>query len=191
MYHKNLVRVFLLAAILLAAFGSVGSAHAWSACGPTYVVRWGDTLSSIAAWCGISMYDLQLANPGTGWWIYAGQTLNIPGASYYQPAPPPYYGTGGTYFIQPGDTLRNIANRYGVTVSDILSVNPQIWNPNWIYAGQVIALPARPTYYTVQPGDTLFNIATRYGTSVASLQYLNPQVWNPNWIYAGQVIRVW
>ncbi len=74
-------------------------------------------------------------------------------------------------------------------MSDILAVNPQIWNPNLIYAGQVINLPVHPVYYTVQWGDTLFKIATRYGTTVASLQYLN-NIWNPNWIYAGQVLRI-
>jgi LysM repeat protein len=93
--------------------------------------------------------------------------------------------------IQWGDTLAKVAARFGISVSAILALNPQLVNrPSWIYAGEVIALPATPIYYTVQRGDTLRIIAARYGTSAYSLQLLNPQIWNPNLIYAGQVIRV-
>ncbi|MCL4530148.1 MAG: LysM peptidoglycan-binding domain-containing protein [Chloroflexi bacterium] len=99
---------------------------------------------------------------------------------------------GRQYVIQWGDTLAKIAARYGTSVSAILAVNPQLANrPSWIYAGEVITLPAAPTYYTVQRGDTLRIIAARYGTTVYGLQSLNPQIWNPNIIYVGQVIRVW
>lgn len=102
-----------------------------------------------------------------------------------------YYPTyGGNYVVQWGDTLASIAARSGVSVNDILAANPAIWNASWIYAGQVINLPAAPAYYTIQRGDTLRIIANRYGMSVYSLQALNPQIYNINWIYAGQVIRV-
>ena len=95
--------------------------------------------------------------------------------------------------IQPGDTLRKLAFRWGVTINDILAANPQITNPSLIYVWQVINIPGSsgaPVYYTVQRGDTLQIIAVRYGTSVYNLQLLNPQIWNPNWIFAGMVIRV-
>ena len=80
----------------------------------------------------------------------------------------------------------------GYSVSDILAVNPQIWNASLIYVGQCINLPAAaPVYYTVQYGDTLRIIASIYGTSVYSLQLLNPAIYDPNLIYPGQVIRIW
>jgi hypothetical protein len=43
--------------------------------------------------------------------------------------------------VQYGDTLGIIAASLRVSVYDILAVNPQIWNPSLIYAGQVINLP--------------------------------------------------
>jgi hypothetical protein len=43
--------------------------------------------------------------------------------------------------VQWGDTLGKIAGRTGTSVSALLAVNPQIWNPSLIYTGQVINLP--------------------------------------------------
>jgi LysM repeat protein len=252
---KRIFQSIALIAILLVSFAGTGNAQAWSGCGSSYTVQWGDTLSGIAAYCGTSVSALKLANPGLGYWVYAGQVLQLPGAAwdngngystyvvargdtlkkiaarygttmdaiaslnhiynynliyvgqrltlpgggYVPPAPPynppPVYGS--TYVIQRGDTLRKLAYRWGVTINDILAVNSQIYNPSLIYVGQVINIPGggssggyNPAYYTVCRGDTLRIIANRYGTTVYNLQLLNPQIWNPNWIYAGMVIRV-
>ena len=45
------------------------------------------------------------------------------------------------YRVEPGDSLRRIARRHGVTVQEILAINPQITNPNHIEVGQVIRIP--------------------------------------------------
>ena len=45
-----------------------------------------------------------------------------------------------TYTVAYGDTLSEIAARYSMTLSELLSLNPQISNPNLIYAGQVITV---------------------------------------------------
>jgi LysM repeat protein len=192
MTTKRIFQLIVIAAILAASFASTGSVMAWSGCASYITVQWGDTLSGLARLCGTSVEAIQAANPGLGWWLYAGQVLYIP--TGYSSAPvyyPPTYGYGsGTYVVQWGDTLGKIAARTGVGVGDILAVNPQIWNASWIYAGQVINLPAAPAYYTVQYGDTLRIIANIYGTSVYSLQLLNPTIYDPNLIYPGQVLRV-
>ncbi|HEY3310297.1 MAG TPA: LysM peptidoglycan-binding domain-containing protein [Anaerolineales bacterium] len=248
---KKIIQIIIMLVLLLASFAGTGSASAWSGCGNTVTVQWGDTLSGIAAQCGTSMYAIQLANPGLGYWVYAGQVLimpggswqdgnsgetihivargdtlkkiaarygtsmyeianfnglynynlifvgqrlRIPGGSYQPPAPPPA-PSGCDYVIQRGDTLRKLAYRWEVRLNDILAVNPQISNASVIYAGQCIAKPggssgSASNYYTVQRGDTLRIIANRYGTTVYNLQLLNPNIWNPNFIYAGMVIRV-
>jgi LysM repeat protein len=46
----------------------------------------------------------------------------------------------GTYTVQPGDSLTIIANRFGLTLEDILAVN-DIVDPDHIEVGQVITLP--------------------------------------------------
>ena len=138
MNTKKFAQLFFVTALLVTSFASAGSALAWSQC-PTYVtVQWGDTLSGIAALCGTTVNAIRAANPGLGWWLYAGQTLYIPSGS--TPNYPP--ATGGTYVVKSGDTLGKIAARMGTSLSALLAVNPQIKTPSLIYAGQVINLPA-------------------------------------------------
>jgi LysM repeat protein len=189
MTHKRTFQLISVIAILLASFASTSSAQAWYGCSTYITVQWGDTLSGLAATCGTTVAAIRAANPGLGWWVYAGQVLYIPTGTVSAPVYTPAYG--GIYMVQWGDTLGIIAGRLGVSVNDILAANPQIWNASLIYAGQVINLPAVPVYYTVRSGDTLRIIANSYGTSVFSLQLLNPTIYDPNLIYPGQVIRVW
>ncbi|MDX5474960.1 MAG: LysM peptidoglycan-binding domain-containing protein, partial [Bacillaceae bacterium] len=48
----------------------------------------------------------------------------------------------GQYMVRPGSSLYKIAIWFGTTVENILRVNPQIQNPNFIFGGQVINIPA-------------------------------------------------
>ncbi len=240
MFGKKAFQLILITGVVLASVINSGTASAWADCGASYIVQSGDTLGAIANRCGTSIAALKLANPNLGYWIYAGQTLWLPGAfldngngyaTYIvargdtlkslaarfgttmtalgnlnsiadynliyegqrltvpngssMPAP------AGTYVVQWGDTLRKIADRMNVSVNDLIAVNPQLWNPNLIYIGQVIYLPVSASLYTIQRGDTLKIIAVRFGTTLDRLLMLNPQIRNANWIYAGQVIRIW
>ncbi|GAB6875355.1 SafA/ExsA family spore coat assembly protein [Thermaerobacter litoralis] len=115
--------------------------------------------------------------------------------------PPPACPNGFIYTVQPGDTLFLIAQRFGVTLQALIAANPQIPDPNTIFPGQQICVPAGVTLpppppcpngfiYTVQPGDTLFLIAQRFGVSLQALIAANPQIPNPNVIFPGQQICV-
>ncbi len=155
-----------------------------------YVIARGDTMRALAARFGTSVEFLKSLNPEIFDVnvIFEGQRLAVPsGGAVPVPQPVP---VAGTYTVQRGDTLRKIADRYGISLKDLIAANPQIMNPNLIFAGQVISLPAGPSTYTVVRGDTLKIIASRFGTSVETLLALNPQIVNVNLIYAGQVIRV-
>jgi LysM repeat protein len=46
------------------------------------------------------------------------------------------------YTIQRGDTLTKLANKFGTTIPELLKLNPQITNPNLIYAGKDLKIPS-------------------------------------------------
>ena len=48
--------------------------------------------------------------------------------------------SGGVYTVKKGDTLWGIAQRWGVSLQDLIAANPGIKNPNLIYPGQVLRL---------------------------------------------------
>src|SRR5271157_975145 len=140
---KRIFQWMLVSALLVVSFASTGGAAASSGCASYAVVQWGDTLSGLASLCGTTVGAIQAANPGLGSWLLAGQVLYIPtgGGSTYATA---YQGqvASSTYTVQWGDSLGKIASKTGFSYSGILSVNPQIWNADLIYPGEVINLPA-------------------------------------------------
>ncbi len=137
-------RLFSFVLVLCLLFGAAIPALAAPQRDTTYVVKPGDTLSSIGLKFGVSWTAIAAANGITNPnLIYPGTTLIIPGAAGSPPPASPPGGTcpgGGTYTVKSGDTLFAIAIRYGTTVAVLQSLNG-ITNPNLIFAGQVLTLP--------------------------------------------------
>ncbi len=108
-------------------------------------LRYGVTVQAIAA-------ENNITNPNL---IFVGQQLVIPGTSGGTTAPPPQdggdtsapppapSGDTTTYTVVPGDTLANIARRFGTTYQAIAALN-NIANPNLIFVGQVLTISGTP-----------------------------------------------
>lgn len=149
----------------------------------TYTVQPGDTLSAIAAKYGTTYQILAAVNGiGDPNQIWPGQVLKVTGTASQE----------STYYVQTGDTLSAIANKFGTTVSNLVSIN-HISNPNVIYVGQKIyvgeATKGQSNAYTVQYGDTLSGIASKFGTTWQALAQKNGLA-NPNVIYVGQTLTI-
>ena len=98
-----------------------------------------------------------------------------------------------TYVVKKGDTLYGISNQFGVSVTELASLNGV--NAYTLQIGQVLKIPSRSGInpdnlflYTVQKGDTLYSIAKKYGVSVSSIQNLN-YLTSPS-LSIGQVLRI-
>jgi len=130
-------------------------------CGGSYTVQAGDTLGHIAVRCLTTVRALLDANPDlvSPNLVIPGQTLTIPevtgdipaggiweGMQFPLPAIPvtgPQAGPcGGSYTVQPGDTLGVIAIRCETSVAALMTANTAITNPNLINPGQTLAMPA-------------------------------------------------
>ena len=126
-------------------------------------VEWGDSLSAIAEDYGVSVASVMEANGITNAnSIFAGQELTVPGVSGpLQPAGPVIVT------VVSGDTLSEIASKYGVGLSVLMNENG-ITKPDAIYIGQkirILGTGAQPTTtlppirITVKSGDILSVIA--------------------------------
>ncbi len=105
-----------------------------------------------------------------------------------------------TYTVVRGDSLSRIARKYGVSLKEILALNPAIKNPNLIYVGQRIVITqvegteeqsvSATQNYVVKKGDSLYRIARKNGLTMLELRRLNPELFAQKYIYAGQTVRI-
>lgn len=98
-----------------------------------------------------------------------------------------------TYYVQPGDSLYQIAARFGTTVSSLQQSNGL--RNNSIYPGQALyvspgAVPVsgNSTSYSVRPGDSLFLLSQRFGVSIDALKQANNL--SSNYLYVGQKLAL-
>lgn len=104
---------------------------------------------------GLDVFDRTMLTPGQRWDIYHT------GADVFGEAPEGVVDQYGnvqadkpkasssssskpkttSYTIKRGDTLSALARRHGTTVNELMKLNPQITNPNLIYAGRTLNVP--------------------------------------------------
>ena len=116
-----------------------GSAQPVAASG-TYVVQYGDTLSSIAYRHGVSTQALASANNIYNYnLIHRGQRLVIPGAGATTTSGSS--ASGSVHVVQRGENLYRIALHYGTTVQALALAN-NLASTSLIYVGQRLTIPA-------------------------------------------------
>jgi peptidoglycan DL-endopeptidase LytE len=105
------------------------------------------------------------------------------------------------YTVVAGDTLRDIAARYGLDTLALALAN-NLANPDLIYPGDQLVIPATGAIsdaplvqelitVVVQPGDTIRDIAARHGVLMSAIiDYAPNNLANPDLIFPEQVLTI-
>jgi LysM repeat protein len=113
-----------------------------------YEVRWGDTLTGIAAAHGTTVSALAGANGlDPAGILVEGTVLRVPGGGDVTSG-----GGSGSYLIQPGDTLSGIAARLGTSVGALVRANG-LGGANLILAGSTLVIPGGGSGVVSAPGS--------------------------------------
>lgn len=99
-----------------------------------HTVQAGDTLWMLAQRFGTTVEEIRRLNGLTGDFLYVGQQLFIPTGT--MPPPPAY----NRYVVVAGDTLWQLAQRFGTTVDAIKQLNDL--TSDFLFIGQELRIPA-------------------------------------------------
>ena len=168
-----------------------------------HVVKSGETLSSIARQHYLQLqYLADLNQIRTNSTVRVGQQLKISlppeieeransirpvAASQIETKSSSSKGTD-SYTVKPGESLNAIANRVGVSVAELASMN-KLSSSAGLRVGQKIVLPKTVTEYKIKRGDTLIGLANRYGLDTDKLAEMNAIKPNTQ-LRIGEVIKV-
>ncbi len=157
-------------------------------------VRRGDTLSKLAKRYRTSVRDIRRTNKlRRNNVIVAGNLLKIPQRGKMITAArkkiKKTYGHSGKHIVVKGDSLWNIARRYGTTTARILELNAL--SSSRLSIGQSLKLPgsgkskSKSSTYRVRRGDSPSSIAKRHNMDLKRLLSLN-RLTARSKIYPGQ-----
>lgn len=130
----------------------------------TYKVMKGDTLYGIANKLDTTVDELKKINNLTSNALSIGQILKIPTKTVD-------LGETEVYQVKKGDTLYSIANKYGISLKELKTLN-NLKNDN-LKVGELLNVPSGLSLantYIVSPGDTLYSIAKRFFTTIDKIK---------------------
>lgn len=118
--------------------------------------------------------------------VVVNGTPTVPPANNATPTSP---ANGPTYIVQAGDSLWLIAQRFGVSLEALESING-ITNPSQLQGGMALIIPGlegiqgKLVTLAVGYGETLDSISDQYGISTDMLKKLN-HLTSPSELYVG------
>lgn len=103
-----------------------------------------------------------------------------------------------TYVMRSNEDLTDVAQRYGVSVDDLLAANPNLSSASSAHAGQQITIPARAEHgglplvdtHGVQGAQSMQGIANQYGVPLLDVEKANPQIPNPSLLFTGDSLMI-
>ncbi len=132
-----------------------------------YKVTSGDTFESIAKKFNTTVKDLQEINDKA--YITMGELIIVPNNqndSWFD-----------IYTVEKGDNLYNIANKYNISLKDLLDING-LDKDNYIYPGQEIMVPKDNVKVIITSNEETINSASkRLGLNNEELLYQNDNIY--------------
>lgn len=148
-----------------------------------YTVQAGDSLYTIANKFNTTVEQIEKENNLSSTLLTVGQQLKIPTQNNLIPQTQ-------TYVVKQGDSIYSIAQKYGMTVEELMKLN-SLTSPA-LSIGQTLKVQnqteatetikecfgtsyTEPTYetYTVKRGDSLYTIANKFNTTIENLRKMN------------------
>lgn len=102
--------------------------------------------------------------------------------------PPPAKPT--THTVEEGETVRMLADRFGISPETILAANG-LANPDLLKVGQdLLILPTDGVLYTLKDGESIRSVAERFGVDTADIVNANDLGGNPDVVQQGTQLVV-
>ncbi|UVI28103.1 LysM peptidoglycan-binding domain-containing protein [Paenibacillus spongiae] len=100
------------------------------------------------------------------------------------------------HIVKKGESLYLIAQKYDVSLEELLKLNPNITNPDVINVGEKVKIPSKAAdmnilhQHVVVQGDTLWKLSKAWGIPLSEMIKANPQLKNPNVLLTGEVVNI-
>lgn len=153
-----------------------------------YTVKEGDTLSKLAVKFNTTSQEIKRLNGlKNSDYIKKGQSLQIASGGESESS-----GLLKDHIVKRGETLGGVAEKYGISVSSIISIN-NLSSAHLLKVGQHLLIPASSDIsmqsYTVKEGDTLTELAQRFQASTTEIKKTNTLA-NADQLRAGQKLNI-
>ncbi len=152
-----------------------------------YIVKPNDNLYNIALKNNTTIGILKALNKLNSNILQVGQILKLPTIQVEEANPGDYL----IYTVKKGDNLYSIANKYHISLENLINYNEQ--GSTLLQIGQQLLIPVNNKNnnyisYVIKPGDTLYNVAKRYQTTVDEIKKLNN--FEQNMLKIGEIILI-
>lgn len=143
----------------------------------SYLVSKGETKYGISKAFGISITELEKANPFIRSGLQSGHNLKIP----IKKNSSTVNKNTHQHVVVKGETLWGISKKHNIPLDDLIDLNQDILG-EFLQIGQVLSLSDNDTQslisktYTIQKGDTKYGISKRFNISISELEHLNPEI---------------
>jgi LysM repeat protein len=155
-----------------------------------HTVSKGETITQIAVKYAVTPFDIYRLNPDSQTGIKENDVLLVPKSTNTKAVVPAKTAhSSAPRIIQPKETWYSLSKEVGLSVEELLAINPKhpelkIGDTIQLAAGVLpkkqtppsLPVLASPDKHVVQAKETKFGIAQKYGISVAELELQNPSI---------------